>query len=131
MFWELDYASMDFSQDLPVRMNAIKPSSAVNESGKKVEKLLAADDDQYYNQPETGNEVILDFTSPDITQDGNRSIFLHSKGYYVHVRNYQNPPDISALETFRIPGRLSQFSFDRFSETKSRFSAKYPSSPKK
>jgi hypothetical protein len=130
MFWDLDYAAMDFSRDLPVNLTSIKPSSAINESGKNVENLVAADDDKYYEQPEIGNEVVLDFPAPIVKQDLSRTIFLHSKGYYVHVRNFQNRPDIAELETFRIPGRLSRFSFDRFSTDSKKFRARYPSSPK-
>ncbi|MCX6277436.1 MAG: hypothetical protein NT004_05000 [Bacteroidetes bacterium] len=130
MFWELDYVAMDFTPALSSSLIAIKPSSAISESGKKVENLVAADDHKYYEQPEIGNEVVLDFPAPIYSQDGNTTIFLHSKGYYVHVRHFQNRPDIATLETFRIPGRLSRFSFDRFSADREKFSAKYPTSPK-
>ena len=131
MFWDLDYAAMDFTRDLPVTLTAIKPSSAINESGEQVEKLVSADDNKYYEQPEIGNEVVLDFPAPVIKQDENNTIFLHSKGYYVHVRHFQNRPDIAELKTFRIPGRLSRFSFDRFSTDSKKFSARYSPSPKK
>ncbi len=131
MFWELDYAAMDLTRDLPVSLTAIKPSSAINETGKKVENLLTADDEKYYEQPEIGNEVVLNFPVPIVTKDLNSTIFLHSKGYYVHVRHFNYRPDIAMLETFRIPGRLSRFSFDRFSADREKFSAKYPLSPKK
>jgi hypothetical protein len=131
MFWELDYAAMDFTRDLPVSLTAINPSSAINETGKKVESLLAADDEKYYEQKEIGNEVVLGFPAPGDPQVGNTTIFLHSKGYYVHVRHFQNRPDIAELKTFRIPGRLSRFSFDRFSADREKFSAKYPTSSNK
>jgi hypothetical protein len=41
-----------------------------------------------------------------------KSVFLHTRGYYEHLRNYLNPPDKKQLQTFLIPGRFSRFSYD-------------------
>ncbi len=130
MFWELDYVSMDFSPDLPVSLNAIKPSSAVTESGNDAGKLIMSDDNKYYEQPDIGNEVLLVYGSPADLPGVKRSLFLHTKGYYLHIRHYRNRPEVTDLKTFRIPGRLSQFSFDRFTELRNRYAAKYRSPAK-
>jgi hypothetical protein len=45
-----------------------------------------------------------------------KTVFLHARGYYKHVRDYQGPPDITQLLTFGNPGRLSKFSFTNFQE---------------
>jgi len=113
-FWELDYAAMDFSGDGNFTIDRVKPFSAITESGRKVTQALAQDDAHYYIQENTGEEGLVVFQdSPD--QHGmKKSVFLHTKGYYEHVRNYPNPPDKKLLETFVVPGKFSRFSYDNY-----------------
>jgi len=82
--------------------------------------LLAFDDDHYLIQKETGNEVIMDFTLPG-SLEGSFTLYLHSKGYYKQAFKNNNEPDMTLLETFRNPGRLSQWSSQKFMETKITF----------
>ena len=124
IFWELDYAAMDFSQDVPADIAIIGSSFAINESGKEVKKLIGGDDTKYYIQPTPGNEVVLDFKCPPELKNMKRSIILHTKGYYEHVRHYTNPPDREQIQAFGQPGRLSEFSLERFLEAKSNISLK-------
>jgi len=124
MFWELDYAAMDFTKDVPMNIEIISPSSAINESGKDVDKLIAGDDRKYYIQPSPGDEVILDFKCPPGQHEMKRSIVLHTKGYYEHLRYYPNPPEWEKLEAFRRPGRLSEFSLEHFLDAKRNISMK-------
>jgi hypothetical protein len=128
MFWELDYAGMDFTTDLPLDTTCVRLSSAVSESGERVDQLLAGDDERYYVQPETGNNVALDFAAPDAAPGMESSVILHTKGYYTHVRDYQGAPDRKELETFRNPGRLSEFSFEKFNELRNNYGRKDVSS---
>ena len=124
MFWELDYAALDITQDEPVENEIIGTSTALNESGKDVYRFIARNDKKHYVQPVAGNEVVMNFSSPPRSPDTNRSVFLHTKGYYEHVRFYQNAPDWEQIETFQRPCRLSAFSLERFSEEKMKISLK-------
>jgi len=111
-FWELDYTGMDFSRDSTVMIEYIKPHSAITESGKDVTKRLTQNDDHYYIQKDIGEEsLVVYLNSPDI-QGMEKSDFLHTKGYYEHVRDYPGPPNNEQLLTFLIPGRFSKFSFE-------------------
>jgi hypothetical protein len=111
-FWELDYAAMDFSKDTLFTVNYIQPSYAITESGSDITQALCKDDHSYYIQKNTGEQGQVVFQdSPDV-RGMKKSIFLHTRGYYEHVRNYTNPPDIKQLRTFLVPGRFSKFSFD-------------------
>jgi hypothetical protein len=114
MLWELDYVAMDFSPNLPVEIIAIPPSSAINESRKNVRKSLMANDNKYYVQPTIGDEVILTFDAPVTGSGITSSIFLHVKGYYEHIRYFNHAPEREELETFRMPGRLSKYSYELF-----------------
>lgn len=115
-FWDLDYASMDFSRDTLFTIDYVKPSSAITESGKNVTQLLSNNDMNYYIQEKIGEEGLLVYQDSPEIHGMKKSIFLHTKGYYTHVRNYPNPPDKKQLHAFLIPGRFSKFSYDIYSE---------------
>ena len=111
-FWDLDYAAMDFSNDAVFKVNYVQPSSAITESDIDVSQSLGKDDAQYYIQENTGERGLVVFQdSPDV-HGMRKSVFLHTKGYYEHVRNYPGPPDKKQLQTFLVPGRFSRFSYD-------------------
>jgi hypothetical protein len=44
------------------------------------------------------------------------STFLHTKGYYEHVRDYTGTPDVPELISFRKPGRFIEFSKEKYQE---------------
>ncbi|MCU0370194.1 MAG: hypothetical protein MUC31_02165 [Bacteroidales bacterium] len=124
IFWELDYAAMDFSSETYTDILILDPFSATSESGKDVKKAITADDGDYYVQRKTGNEVVMDFKCPPERQDAERSLILHTKGYYTHVRNYSGPPDMEQIQAFRRPGKLSEFSLERYLEEKASYTMK-------
>ena len=111
-FWDLDYAAMDFSRDTLFTVNYLEPSSATTESGIDVTRFLTKDDGRYYIQENTGEQALLVFQDSPGIKGMKKSVFIHTKGYYEHVRDYQNPPDKKQLLTFLIPGRFSKFSYD-------------------
>lgn len=116
LFWEIDYAAMDFSPNSPVTENIVKLSSAVDKNGTDKTQLLLKDDNLYYDQPNIGDEAILSFESPPMIEGMDRSIILHSKGHYEILRDADGIPDFVYLQNFRNPGTFSQFSRDRFLE---------------
>jgi hypothetical protein len=124
LFWELDYAAMDFTNNTSTDILKIDPSSATSESGKDVKESIAGDDSEYYVQPKTGNEVVLDFKCPPEKQDMKKSVIFHTKGYYTHVRDYNGPLDMEQIQAFRRPGKLSEFSLERFLEVKESYTMK-------
>jgi len=115
-FWDLDYAAMDFSRNADFTVDIVKPTSAVTESGHDVAQQLAQNDSLYYIQENTGEEGLVVFADSPDHKGLKKSVFLHSEGYYEHVRNYPNPPDKKQLQSFLIPGRFSKFSFDNHTE---------------
>jgi hypothetical protein len=113
-FWDLDYAAMDFTTDTLFTIDYVKPSSAKTEDGIDVTNCLAQNDSIYYIQENIGEEALVVFINSPQIPGMKKSVFLHTKGYYEHVRNYPNPPDKKQLETFLIPGRFSKFSYDNY-----------------
>ena len=115
-FWDLDYAALDFSKDQAFQVDVVQPASAITETGRDVAQLLSRSDSGYYVQEKTGEEGLIVYKESPLIPGMKKSVFLHTKGYYTHVRNYPNPPDKQELQTFLVPGRFSRFSFDKHTE---------------
>lgn len=121
LFWELDYAAMDFTPDLNVTMTRVQPASVVDEEGTEVTSTLLKRDDKYLVQPDIGNAAVLLYPfdgEPGIT----RSVFLHSSGYYQSTVRFTNKPNWFKLYSFRKKGSFSRYSrteFEEFSKNQS------------
>ncbi len=114
MFWEVDYAAMDFTKNIPVKVDRLLPESAIDEKGFEVSASLKASDKQYLEQPEPGNEVIVNYRASNSAVGYQYSSFLHSRGYYEYIRDYKNEPDISYLLSFRKEGAFAHFSKEKY-----------------
>jgi hypothetical protein len=115
MFWELDYAAIDLSENAEVEQIWIHPDNAVDQDGRDVARLLADDDKQYLVQKETGDHTVLEFTLPaGIGPSFN--LYLQSRGYYHQARESSSDEDIALLKTFLEPGKLSLYSYRKFME---------------
>lgn len=114
MFWEMDYAGMDFSGNAPVSIQYIHPLSAITESGSEVATNLSDDDHNYYIQHHTGEAATITYQIPEVTPGMATTLILHSKGYYEHVRDYEGPPEVARLLLLTEPGRFSRMSSDNF-----------------
>ena len=42
------------------------------------------------------------------------TLFLHTRGYYEYIRDYNGKPNVSELKKFRLPGTFSHFAKKRF-----------------
>ncbi|MGV3641840.1 MAG: hypothetical protein ACO1NZ_15050 [Adhaeribacter sp.] len=113
MFWELDRAGMDFSADLPLQTREVKPATAFDKAGQDVRRQLSFRDQHYLQQLAVGDAVELTYVLPQAKPGQAQSLFLHTRGYYEHVRDYEGLPDLLTLRTFEKPGRFMQFSRER------------------
>lgn len=113
MFWQLNYAAMDFSNDLPVDSFHLKPAEVISEQ-RDARYALSFDDDLHLEQPNTGDQADVVFSFVQCPRNKSQSIFFHSKGYYEHVRKFKGKPDITTLEKFREPGQFSKFSKEEY-----------------
>ncbi|GAB3528941.1 hypothetical protein GCM10027443_07490 [Pontibacter brevis] len=116
MFWEVDQAGIDYSLNVPVEVRTIKASRATDRQGWDTSHLLAADDNQYLKQFAVGEEVLLTYTVPPATPGKSQSSFLHTKGYYEHIRKFEGVPNILNLMAFKRPGRFIEFSRERYQQ---------------
>ncbi len=120
-FWEIDRVGMDFSPAEQVYPQRVPISGALDQSGRDVASLMATADSEYYSMPEIGNQAILKFPAPPKRADYQRSVFLHSSGYYEVLRTPTGKPDVAFLSKFRQPGRLAEYSRELFEDLHKQF----------
>jgi hypothetical protein len=103
LFWEIDYAAIDYSEKQPFTVKKILPVTATDENNKDVLPSLLYDDANYLSQPEIGNIATITFKPGNTGKGEVHSYILHSKGYYEHIRQFDNEPDFSFLKQFKKP----------------------------
>ena len=116
MFWDLDYAGMDFSKNESVKLTTLKPTTAIDENGKDVTSLLSEKDKKYLVQPSIGNEVTLNFAAVKASPKSKQSFFFKTNGYYEYIRDYKGSPNFAKLKTFREKGALNAFSIELYKD---------------
>ena len=116
LFWEIDYAAMDFTPNHSVEKHTVSLFSAIDQNNDNVADRLMYDDEKYYIQPHIGDKALLTFQVPNKSEGTKRSFILHSKGHYEILKEIDGKPDIAYLKGFREPGAFSQFSKNRFIE---------------
>jgi hypothetical protein len=116
LFWIIDYIAMDFTEDLQVEKIVVPLESAIDKSGKNVMDLLKKDDSLYYTQTYIGDEAVLTFKVPEISEKNNRSVCLHSKGYYEILRYPQGKREIAHINSYLKPGWFLEFSKEKFNQ---------------
>ncbi|TDD96988.1 hypothetical protein [Flavobacterium cellulosilyticum] len=114
MFWEVDYAAIDFSKDIPLDIHYVNPISATDEKGKNVTYLLDKEDKNYLIQPNIGNQVVIKYHVPSPKKYEKQTVFLKNRGYYTYIRDYKGIPNFAKLKSFREIGALSQYSKDEY-----------------
>ncbi len=116
MFWEVDYAALDCSPNRPVLLDCCRLQSAVTERGLDARAQLAATDGQYLQQLRPGTAVTLAYETalPAPAAGTRRTAFLHTRGYYEHIRDFKGLPNLPELYAFKKPGRFVDFSKEKY-----------------
>lgn len=128
MFWEIDYAAMDFTPNTPLKVAELKPVYAYGTGSKRWTTALAENDGHYMIQEKTGEitELIFNHNNQQSTDvllntklqadDQQQTVFLHTRGYYELVREFKGLPEINELYKFKKPGYFSDYSRNRYLE---------------
>lgn len=110
MFWELDYAGIDFTKNVPLHLNYISPSKAVDHNNVDVTQLLLTADNNFFIQPNIGDEVVVTFKTSENNPDLKSTFFLKNRGYYNYIRDYKGEPNFQKLKLFKDSGAFTEFS---------------------
>lgn len=114
MFWELDYAGIDFSVNRNMEKTVLKPYVAIGTGSKDWANALAHKDNKYMIQENIGEVTELLFEAPEPAQDESISTFLRVQGYYELIRDFKGTPKMVELNKFKSSGYFSDFSRARY-----------------
>ena len=113
LFWEMDYAGMDFSKNEVMKPVEVPVKTAIDNNNLDIRALLVKPDNGYYVQKQTGDAAVLTFDKP-LQGESTRSVFLHTRGYYKILREQTGKAEKKKLRTFRKPNRVPAFSKETF-----------------
>ena len=117
-FWAMNSFAVDYSRDRPVRVDTLRLVEARDSSGS-VLAALAASDDQYYAMPQIGDRAYLTFRAAPQRPGEERTVFLHSRGYYRLHLPESGAADTATLRRLRDePGAVLRFAVERFAHSR-------------
>ena len=120
-FWEIDWVALDFSPDRPLQPRVLPLSAATDQQGRDLKALLLGDDGQYYVQSKTGDVAVLSFPVPPQTENAERSLMLHAKGYYqIQRETVAGKPSRGYLRQFDKPDAFPKFAREQWNTLLSR-----------
>jgi hypothetical protein len=116
-FWALNYFGIAFGSSEAVTVNHVAATSASTSQGKDILADLVSSDDHYYSMPYNIDRAEIVFPAPPRKASKDRTVFLHSRGWYqLHLRD-QSAPDLTTFNRIlTVPGAAVQFAADRFAE---------------
>ena len=114
MFWELDYAGVDFSENKDLKKRIIKPYLAVGTGSTDWKVALENADDQYMVHGQHHECAELRFEVPVSLQEQPHTTFLKTQGYYELIRDFEGLPELVQLQKFKAPGHFSDFSREKY-----------------
>ena len=116
-YWAFNSFAVAYGGGKAVDVSHIPANSARTSAGKDILQDLATADDRYYAMPDMTDQAELTFPAPPRKAGSERTVFLHSRGWYqLHLRN-QGPPDLTTFnKILTVPGAAVQFAADRFTE---------------
>ena len=98
-FWALNSFAVSYDDaEQPVAVDTIAPLSARTHDGRDVLPDLASSDGRYYAMPTNDDRATLSFRAPPPRAGTQRTVFLHSRGYYRLHLDEQGAPDVAAIQ---------------------------------
>ena len=120
-FWALNSFAVAYGAPDAVKVKHVAASFAQTSDGENIVSDLAAVDDRYYVMPDTTNRAQVTFAAPPRTAGADRTVFLHSRGWYQLRLHDDSPPDLVTFnKILTVPGAAVQFAADRFAESRPR-----------
>lgn len=116
-FWALNSFAVDYSQDRSVRVEKFKPLTARGSEGKNVLEDLAGNEGRYLAMPNIGDTADLTFPVPPRHAGTERTVILHTRGYYRLHLAADGEPDTKTLQAIEnVPGAGARFAADLFTK---------------
>lgn len=116
-FWALNSFAMEYSTDQPASATVVPPKYAKTQDGRNVLSSLLTADELYYEMPTKQDRAELLFDAPDPVPGHDRTVFLHSQGYYRLHLLADTPPDLERIrEIEQVPDATVRLAVERYAE---------------
>jgi hypothetical protein len=116
-FWALNSFAVDYSADRAISVQTLKPATAADLQGNNVLAQLVSVDNRYLEMPNIGDTADLTFVAPAREDGSERTVLLHSRGYYKLHLPGAGEPDKKMLADFeKKPGSAARFSASQYSQ---------------
>ena len=117
-FWEIDEVKLAMKLPQQLEVQKLSPAKAIDHRGKGVTEQLAAQDKIFLEQPAIGDVTTITYKPKLSLKDGYKQTYiLHANGYYEHIREFKNAPDIKFLSQFKSPGSMSKYGMELYQQT--------------
>jgi hypothetical protein len=114
-FWALNSFAVDYTPDRQVSIQKLKPATAQDQTGRDVLPELSAVDERYLAMPNVGDTSDITFLAPPERMGTDRSIFLHTRGYYKLHLSGTGAPDKATLKLVeKVPGGAVRFAASQY-----------------
>jgi hypothetical protein len=116
-FWALNSFALDYDDEHPTKVDTLPPIRAKDARWGDVLPALSTSDDRYYVMPYTGDYGHLTFKAPAQHAGSDRTVLLHTRGYYRLHLPIGGEPDTAALRRISyVPGAAAEFAAEQFSK---------------
>jgi hypothetical protein len=115
-FWALNSFALDYGGERPSTVDTLRPIAAKDARWGNVLPALSASDDRYYAMPRSGDRGYVDFRAPPPRPGLDRTVLLHTRGYYRLHLPMGGEPDTATLRRISyVPGAAAEFAAQQFS----------------
>jgi hypothetical protein len=116
-YWAFNSFAVAYGYGQAVNVRRVAANSARTSGGKDILQDLAAADDRYYPMPNDTDQADVTFRAPPRKGGQDRTVFLHSRGWYqLHLRDNGAPDLATFSKILTVPGAAVEFAADRFAE---------------
>jgi hypothetical protein len=117
-FWSMDAFAVSYDGvESSTFTQRLRPSSALDQRGRDVLPALLGSDGAYYSMPGNDDRAIVRFEAPPRREGLERTVFLHSRGWYrIHMEETGAPDRQTLRWIAEIPGTAARYAAQRFSE---------------
>jgi hypothetical protein len=116
-FWALNSFAVDYGPDQSPIVKKVHPIKAWNDGNRDLLPELSKTDDAYYDMPNVGDRAWVNFPAPPPRPGMERTVFLHSRGYYRLHLTGSGPPDIVTMgEISSVPDAAARFAIKLYGE---------------
>jgi hypothetical protein len=97
-FWALNSFAISYAPDRPLNFQRVAPVTARTAEGRNLLPELLESDDRYYIMPDNADRAEITFPAPPRKAGLDRTVFLHSRGWYQLHLAPGGDPDMKKLQ---------------------------------